>query len=608
MVARIAHRGPDGEGFEVRGRVALGHRRLSIIDVEAGHQPMFNEDRQVSVVFNGELYNQLELRQRLEAFGHTFSTRCDTEVLVHGWEQWGTSLVDELRGMFAFAIVDWRQGVVFLARDHFGIKPLYYSLDGERLAFASEIQALQWLPGLPGDMRLDALDRYLSLGYVTAPWTIFERILKLPPASRLVVRFDGQAEAPQTYWRLRFEPEASRSLDDWAEELEHVLRESVRAHLMSDVPFGAFLSGGLDSTAIVSLMAEELDRPVTTFSIGFDDDRRSELPFAAQVAARLGTEHHAEVLRPDAAEVMPDLVRHYGEPFGDNSALPTYYVSRLARRHVPMVLSGDGGDEAFGGYTKYRNWLRATDTVPYRPTWKQWLRPVLTRLLPRRFPADPATRPPTADDLLRLNVHLDAGGRRSLWRGAYHADLDFDANPFDQPFRESEGCEPLGRAQYADYSRYLPDDILVKTDVASMMHGLEVRTPFVDLRVVEFAARIPSRVHVARDRRGRWQTKRVLKKYLESGYPRDFVHRRKRGFSLPLASWFGDAGGLQRALTESLTGQSSRVAEYFRREALRELLAEHLRDGSHARALWSLFFLETWLQLEARPALAEVVT
>ena len=597
MVRAIAHRGPDGEGSLTRDPVALGHRRLAIVDLDTGQQPMCNEDRSVAVVCNGEIYNHLELRQLLEARGHRFRTRSDIEVLVHAWEEWGRRCVEKLRGMYAFVISDWRRRQVFLARDHFGIKPLYYRLDEDCLAFASELQALRALSATNDRPSLEALDLYLSLGYVPAPRSIYQGVKKLSPASRLLVPFDGSRTSPETYWRLEYQPVSGKSAAAWAEDLEATLRESVEAHLMSDVPFGAFLSGGLDSTAIVTYMTQVLETPVKTFSIGFEEDRFNELPHARKVARQLGTEHHEEIVRAEGLSILPKLVQHHGEPFGDSSAVPTYYVSRLARRHVAMVLSGDGGDEALGGYHKYLAWLRRIDPRLSRPWWKRWLRPLASRAMPGRFPPDPKS--PRAEALLAVNQNVTAAWRRRLWRRDLHASLDFESNPFQPAFRESADWDPLFRAQHADYQTYLPNDILTKVDVASMMHGLEVRTPFVDVKVVERMATIPSQLHVGRDRQGAWQTKRLLKQLMRPHYPPDFVERRKMGFSIPISIWFDNDGSFQTELLDRIGGERTRIAEYFEPSAVRAMISDHGRERNYSQGLWYLLFLETWLEQRA---------
>ncbi|MEB3168786.1 MAG: asparagine synthase (glutamine-hydrolyzing), partial [Synechococcaceae cyanobacterium] len=355
---RLAHRGPDGSGMYVDGAVGLGHRRLSIIDLDGGRQPLTNEDGSVWTVFNGEIYNHRELRRELQARGHVFRTRSDTEVIVHGFEQWGVDVLQHLRGMFALAVWDACRRQLLLARDRLGIKPLCYAHDGRRLAFASELQAFRALEGFDPSLDLQAIDLYLHLNYIPHPWTAWQEVRKLPPAHYIVFNDQGGTAGPQRYWQLRYTPDRQLSEDQWAERLDAALEDAVRSHLVSDVPFGAFLSGGVDSSTVAAYMARILERPLNAFTIGFDDQECDERTWAQQAARSIGASHHVEVVHPDALALLPTLVGHYGEPFGDSSAICTYLVCRSARASVKMVLSGDGGDEIFGGYGYYPKLLK----------------------------------------------------------------------------------------------------------------------------------------------------------------------------------------------------------------------------------------------------------
>lgn len=589
MIARLGHRGPDGAGCYARGGAALGHTRLAIIDPAGGHQPLFNEDGQVAVVFNGEVYNFRELESELRARGHTFKTRCDTEVIVHAWEEWGERCVERFRGMFAFVLADWRQGRFLLARDHLGIKPLLYHLAPDRLLFASELRALQAAPALELSLDLGAIDDYLCLQYIPAPRSIYREVRKLPPAHRLVLGFDGHTRGPERYWRPEMRPVHGRRSEEWLELIDEALRDSVRAHLVADVPFGAFLSGGIDSTLVVSYMAELLERPVKTFSIGFEEDAFNELGYAREAAERLGTEHHTEVVRPDALAILPELVSHYGEPFGDSSAIPTWYVSRLARQHVPMVLSGDGGDEAFAGYGTYMAWLERLGRRP-QTFWKRALRPIAERLLPRRY----ERITPSLVHWMSLVSYLGPEERRGLWHPEHHGSWRAIPEPFEQRFAEARHYPPLSKAQALDLQTYLPNDILTKVDVASMIHSLEVRTPIVDVRVVELAATIPPELHVRQDAEGRWRGKLLLKRLLGRSFGESFLERPKQGFSIPAPLWLGEGGALRGELEERLLGTSSHLHELFRPPAIAELLAAD-RPGP----LWLLLFLDEWLRQSA---------
>ncbi|MDE3156786.1 MAG: asparagine synthase (glutamine-hydrolyzing), partial [Acidobacteriota bacterium] len=426
MTAALAHRGPDGSGVTLRGAAGLGHRRLAIIDPASGAQPLSNEDGRLWITFNGEIYNYRDLRTDLEAHGHRFRTQSDTEVVVHAYEQWGAAAVPRLRGMFAFGIVDERDGHLFLARDPLGIKPLYYAQTPTLTAFASELQALRPVPGLDWTLDIRAIDQYLRLQYIPAPRTVYAHVRKLPPAHTLRIEFDGHTQGPREYWQIRFQPEFRRTEREWLDALDEVLRRSVRAHLVADVPFGAFLSGGLDSSAVVAYMAQELDAPVETFSIGFEEQDFTELHYAEQAARRWQTHHHAEIVRADCLELLPALVRHYGEPFGDSSALPTFLVSRMARGAVPMVLSGDGGDEAFGGYNDYgtwRRWLRQDD----QPIWKQ-----------HGFPSRP-----TLETWLTLKQQTAPETRCALWRPELRAVTNQPIATLEEAWRRARGATPV---------------------------------------------------------------------------------------------------------------------------------------------------------------------
>lgn len=593
MISAMAHRGPDGEGIWREGNVAIGHRRLSIIDPEGGRQPMANEDESVWITYNGELYNFLELRKGLEDRGHRFRTRSDTEVIVHAYEEWGDACVARFRGMFAFGIVDRENRRIFLARDHFGIKPLLYYSDPRRFSFASEMQALRCLENADLGVDLRAMDQYLWLQYIPAPRSIFRRVRKLPPAHRMSVDFDGRITGPERYWALAFRPDHGKTESDFEAELDAVLRDSVKAHLVSDVPFGAFLSGGVDSSAVVAYMAGIMERPVKTFSIGFEEPEYDELPHAAEAARRWGTDHTVEVVKPDALGILPRLVQSYGEPFGDSSAIPTYHVSRLARRHVPMVLSGDGGDETFAGYQAYARWmdyLHAPPPPDARPGWRKALDAAAGRLGLRTETVRRVPGKRLADWLQFIN-YLPVERRRELWRREHRAVVDAPLDVLEDAFAESAECSEANRVQFMDFRSYLPNCILPKVDIASMMVGLEVRTPIVDAKVMEFAATIPERMNIRRDETGRWEGKLLLKKVMERYYPRDHLTRAKKGFSVPIRHWFSRDGALHQEVRRRLSGPGSRLRDYFVPEAVGRLI-----DENHFSAIWLLLFLEEWLR------------
>lgn len=587
MTGALAHRGPDGWGIEINHQIGLGHRRLSIIDLELGKQPLSNEDGKVWITFNGEIYNYRELRNQLQTQGHIFRTDSDTEVIVHAYEQWGDQCVEHFRGMFAFGIADYRNRRIFLARDHLGIKPLYYLHTDRFFAFASELQAFYHLPNLRLDIDRQAIDQYLRFGYIPAPKTIFQQVRKLPPAHRMSIAFDGQLIGPEEYWAFVFQPNRNRSEADWLAELDWTLRDSVKAHLVADVPFGAFLSGGVDSSAVVAYMAQILDRPVRTFSIGFEEQEYSEVAYANEAAKRWNTEHHIEIVRPDALEILPKLVQHYGEPFGDSSAIPTYYVCKIARSQVPMVLSGDGGDELFAGYNSYRSWMRwlSYDGIN-SPRWRQALRPLAERLLPGRHPRRPGLKQWQS----RMTA-LAAAERQTLWRPEYLDELEAPLELIEQEFFRTRGFSYCNIAQYIDIKSYLPYDILTKVDIASMMHGLEVRTPITDVRVLEFAATIPESLNIRKNGDGEWEGKLLLKKLMRRYYPPEFLHRPKMGFGVPIEKWFALDGAKRFVLNERLLNPDSPLYEYFEPAAVKNLL-NHGYAGQH----WILLFLDEWLR------------
>ncbi len=581
----LAHRGPDGDGMKIFGSVAFGHRRLSIIDLTSGDQPMSNEDETVWIVFNGEIYNYLELRKGLEQAGHCFSTNSDTETIIHAYEEWGEDCVRKFRGMFAFAIYDLRKNQLFLARDHFGIKPLYYLENSDLFAFASELQALKHFPvDLEVDLR--SVDQFLWLQYIPAPDTIFKNIRKLPPAYQLVVNLTNNTRRLNRYWTPSFNPDNSRSEAQWLEELEAVLNDSVRAHMISDVPFGVFLSGGVDSSAILAYMALNSTRPVKAFSIGFDEKEYNEVEFAKIAAQRWGAEHHVETVKPDALAILPQLVRHYGEPYGDSSAIPTYYVSQVARRHVPLVLSGDGGDEIFAGYHSYLSWLSWKENKKNSPL--QAINEYLRRIFPS-FQISQNAQRSNLDDWMKIVGYFNCERRQGLWRDEYQIYIQDSISAFTNTFKRTKRYSLANIVQYLDINTYLPFDILTKVDVASMVHGLEVRPPFVDIKVFEFASKIPERFNITKVSGG-WRGKLLLKKVLEKYYDEDFLHRSKMGFGVPVQKWFVSDGSLREYVEDTLLNRKSHVSELFRPEAIRQTVDEN----GYGR-VWFLIFLEEWL-------------
>jgi asparagine synthase (glutamine-hydrolysing) len=598
MTRAIAHRGPDDEGTFLRPSVGLGHRRLAIIDVGSGQQPMLSADSGTAIVYNGEIYNFRALRSELEALGHSFRTGSDTEVILAAYAAWGEGCAARLRGMFAFAIWDGPRERIYLARDRIGIKPLYYAWDCGTLRFGSEIKAILADPTVGRELDLLALDEYLSYLYVPAPRSIFRRIRKLRPGHWMTVSREGLVE--REYWDLAFAPDRDRTLGDWTRGVRRALEESVEAHLMSEVPLGAFLSGGIDSTAVVGVMAGLIDGPVQTASIGFQDGAYDELPYARAAARAFHTDAYEKVVAPSAAAILDRLVWHFDEPFADSSMVPTYYVSQVARERVTVALSGDGGDENFAGYRRYRfdaleNRLRSR--VP------AWFRRSVVASAARAYPkADWLPRPLRGKTLLtnlaaspeRAYYHTMTWFTPALKRSLYLpwlSDAVSDHDAFDvmgAHFARCRGLDPLSRIQYVDFKTYLPDDILAKVDRASMAHSLEVRVPLLDHRFVEYAATIPPEWKL-RGGAGKY----IFKESLRGLVPDPILDRRKMGFSVPLAEWF--RGELRPAFEGSVLAEDGFVSRYFRLPTIRRWWGQHQRGTTdHAYRLWALLALEAW--------------
>jgi asparagine synthase (glutamine-hydrolysing) len=594
MTSTMTHRGPDGQGVWKVDNAALGHRRLAIIDVQGGKQPMCNEDQTIWISYNGEIYNFKELRDRLIRNGHEFVTKSDTEVVIHAYEEWGQDCVKEFRGMFAFAIADLRKRCFFIARDHLGIKPLVYYIDENCFACASEILALKVLDDLSFDIDVRSMDLYLSLQYIPAPLTIFKKIRKLPPAHCMCITFDGRVGKPESYWDLAFVPDSRKNKNEWAEELENLLRDSVKAHLISDVPFGAFLSGGIDSSTVLAYMSQILGNQVDTFSIGFEEEDYNELKYADIVAKRWGTKHHFEIVKIDALGILPELAKHYGEPFGDSSAIPTYYVSKLARQHVTMALSGDGGDEAFAGYNTYARWQHfLSNAQPKRSFVRKSLRYAAEKIMPFDFPPR-LTQEPSLDNWLNFVNYIPRHIRTKLWRNEYRENLSDDYEEYTSHFRNTVSYSNVNKVQYMDIKTYLPSDILTKVDIASMMHGLEVRTPFVDVKVMEFAATIPEELNTFGEMSKVYLGKFLLKSILNKYYPDDFLFRQKTGFGLPINKWIENSSHFREYTHDSLTGTGSQLHEYFKIKTIETIIQKKMIS-----AIWVLVFLNEWLSQNA---------
>ena len=595
MCDAISHRGPDDAGYFRHGPVGLGHRRLSIIDLASGHQPLSNRDETVWVVFNGEIYNFVELRERLEAKGHRFRTTSDTEVIVHLYDDLGEAFVQHLRGMFAIALWDVRQRRLMLVRDRLGKKPLYYSIIPEHgLVFASEIKALLQDPSVPQVLNHEALDSYMSLLYVPSPMSMFEGIHKLP-AGHLLTWCDEKLVVKE-YWDLIFEPQAHKSEQSAVEAFQAVVQEAVRVRLRSDVPLGAFLSGGIDSSTVVHHMAYQSRRPVVTCSVGFDEQAHNELPYAKEIAEYLHCEHHEHRITPRIEEIVGKLARVFDEPFADSSAVPAYYVSQIARRYVTVALSGDGGDEVFAGYS--RHYLHRLDGRLRSRLGMLGCGLIsrLARALPPFKGQQVLTRLGGSAAQACAKNHTDILFKRDLKRLVYSHDLSARCQHFNveeiltRYYNQCTATHPLDKALYVDLKTYLADDILVKVDRMSMANGLEVRAPLLDHKLIEFSATLPPSLKL----RG-GTTKYLLRQSLTGQVPDSVLTRQKHGFTMPLAEWL--RGPLRPMMEDTLFSRRSRQRGLFDMQAIRKLCDDHIEHRyDYAHQIWQFLMLELWHQ------------
>ena len=594
------HRGPDDEGSYVNGPLAMGMRRLSIIDVAGGHQPLSNEDQTLWLVANGEIYNYRELRATLEAQGHRFQTGSDCETILHLYAQHGDEFLGLLNGMFAFALWDVRRRRLLVGRDRLGIKPLYLWNDGRRLVFASEAKAILALPGVGAELDRGALASYLGMGYVPAPQSIFRGVRKLPPATLLAA--EGGMVAQRCYWRMPSDVDVQPSEEEWVARVRARIEESVRMQMVSDVPIGAFLSGGIDSSAVVAFMAAHSDRPVKTYAIGFGggtaETYYNELPYARQVAQLFGTDHHEIVVRPDVVSLLPSLLWHMDEPVADTAFITTYLVSQFARRDVTVILSGVGGDELFGGYRRYlgghyqaqfnrlpRGLRRAASALGERlPSDRH--SPLLNALRFAKGFLSTAGLP--LEERYRSYVEVFAD---DVVAELLHAPCGSDDDPIAAAFRSAPGADELNRMLAVDAQTQLPDDLLLLTDKMSMAVSLECRVPLLDHELVELAARIPEQIKI---RNGR--LKHVLKRALQPTLPANILHRKKRGFGTPMGAWL--KGDLAPLVNELLSAETVRARGLFRHAEIAKLIAAHAAnrvDGTDR--LLALLNLEIWSRI-----------
>ena len=598
----LSHRGPDGDGTYIQDNVGLGHRRLAIIDLVTGEQPLSNEDKSIQIVFNGEIYNFPELRSSLESAGHTFRTHTDTEVIVHAYEEYGVNCLEHLDGMFSFALWDDRKKTLFAARDRMGKKPFYYTRNREGFIFGSELKSLLQHPSVKKEIDPVALHHYLTLQYVPDPYSIYKDIFKLPPAHFLILK-DNKYQI-RRYWDVVYKPKLQISENEAAEELHRILKEAVKKRLISDVPLGAFLSGGIDSSIVVTLMAELCTEPVKTFSIGFNYEAFNELPYARAIAEKWGTEHHEFIVTPEnAADIIPKLVRSFDEPFADSCAFQTYYLAQLTRQHVTVALNGDGGDETFAGYPRY--WLDRY-VKPYTALPRFITQDIIPKMVsqipePSNIPietnwimgvkrlAQVAATSPKAS-IVRWGSYFSEDMKqeclndemRVLVKG--HQSDAFLSEFFDRAYADSF----LDRTLYTDLLNYLPGNNLVKMDRMTMAHGLEARSPLLDKKYVEFSACLPEKMKI----KGR-QTKYLLRKMQTDILPDNIRDRNKRGFAAPVEEWCKK--DLRDLIQDSLLSPNSKIYDFFKPDRIQQMVSDHQKGRiNHGRRIWTLLILEEW--------------
>jgi len=595
MTDVIFHRGPDDEGFYIKDNVGLGFRRLSIIDLSTGHQPLANEDESIWIIFNGEIYNYQELQENLIKQGHIFRTRSDTETIVHLYEQYGPDCLQYLRGMFAFCIWDDKKKQLFCARDRFGIKPFYYYTDNQKFVFGSEIKAILKAGGINKTLSNEALDSYFAFGYITGDLSIYKEIKKLQPGHYLTVSLkDNPSIEIKKYWEVAFDPDYSKSEKQWIEEIDACLSETVKLHMISDVPLGAFLSGGIDSSSVVAMMARNSNMPVQTFSIGFKAQKFSELGYAREIAKKYNCVHHEQIVEPESIDLLPKLTSMYDEPFADSSAIPTYYVSKFAREYVTVVLSGDGGDELFAGYDIYKYLHKIYNYSSNFPTLNKLLWGNIHKLIPQEAKGKGLTYylSQNRTDLGAYLAIWPRTERKKLFLQNGHTNITSEvAERYKKKvLKEGSSGEFISNLQYLDLKTYMVDDILTKVDRASMMNSIEVRPPLLDHRFAELSFKIPWNFKL----HGKTQ-KYIFKQAIKPYLPQGFLNHPKKGFSVPLSLWFKEE--LQEYVSDTLLSNNALSFEYLNKRFVKKIVM-HSRNGMRdfSSRIWSLLFFEEWLK------------
>ena len=596
MTDSIYDRGPDDEGFYVNKNIGLGFRRLSIIDLSTGHQPLSNEDGSIWIIFNGEIYNYQELQETLLKQGHIFRTKSDTETIVHLYEQYGIDCLKYLRGMFSFAIWDNNKRQLFCARDRFGIKPFYYYYDQEKFVFGSEIKAILKSEGIDKSLSYDALDSYFAFGYIGNDLSIYKNISKLNPGHYLILSLNNTPKVDiKRYWDISFEPDYSKTEEQWCEEIEASFSEAIKLHMIADVPLGAFLSGGIDSSSVVAMMAKNSNRPIKTFSIGFKEQTFNELKYAREVAKKYGTEHHEQIVEPESMSLLPKLVNAYDEPFADTSAIPTYYVSKLAREFVTVALSGDGGDELFAGYDTYSKFNKMKSSAFYfdNPALNKIIWGSLYKIIPQSLPGKGLSY------LLSQNKEY-LGAYLSFWTKDERKKLLSDHPPInyrngseiykEDILKHGNRNDFVSNLQYLDMRSYMVDDILTKVDRASMMNSLEVRVPLLDHKFAELTFKIPSNLKLKGN-----EQKYIFKKSMKSFLPPSIFNHEKQGFGIPLPFWFKD--DLKEYVNDTLLSENALSHKYLNKGVIKNTIVNnHKGLRNLSLKIWSLIFFEEWLK------------
>lgn len=592
MTDAIKHRGPDGEGFHIKNNIAIGHRRLSIIDLDGGKQPMCDDIEKVWITFNGEIYNYKELKKELEEFGYTFKTNSDTEVIIHSYKKWGKKCVNHLRGMFAFCIVDYEKNELFIARDPYGIKPLVYIKNNKYFAFASEIKALKQIKDFDNKINLESIDFFLRYQYIPSPNSIFNSVKKLKAGHYKTISFEGETSKPIKYWEFKFAPKNSLNYDEWKEKTKKAINESVKSHLISDVPFGVFLSGGIDSTLIGLNMRQKLSSPIKAFTIGFEEKKYSELKYAQKAAKKIGLDLVYDIVNEKHYSDVEKIICQYDEPFGDFSCVPTFYVSKLAREHVPMVLSGDGPDELFGGYRRYNGWNMNTPSNRIKHDIKNLNLINATKRCFRYshskiFNGDFRS----IDDWWEYIYFTNDDTRKKLWNKKFKSLVKVKNMTFEEIRKNGKNLNHFEFAQNLDINSYLKDDILTKVDIASMSNGLEVRPPFLDKKFAELAMNTPT-LYKLKNNEGKY----ILKDILSDSFEKEFVYRNKMGFGIPKDVWFAEGGFLRKKLLEYMDDDKNKIYDIFSQNKIRSIIENHSLSNDLSNEIWLIFVLLIWFK------------